>query len=111
MLHSDGDGRISIERSAACEHLIHHNAQDIDISSRSDNLVLGLLWRVVLHDTTTMSRTQPKCDIMCDDDSPLNIKYPTRTQIATQVSALYQFHDDIILAIGLPVVINLDNVG
>src|SRR6266568_5564752 len=51
MLHSDGDGRISIEGSAAREHLVHDDAKGIHISGRADDLALSLFGSVVLNST------------------------------------------------------------
>src|SRR5437660_3296896 len=51
MLHSDGDGRISIEGSAACQHLVHNNTKRINISGRADDLALSLFGSVVLNGT------------------------------------------------------------
>src|SRR5581483_8583541 len=49
MLHGDRDGGIAIERWATGEHLVHDDAEGIDIGCRIDDFTLCLLRGVVLH--------------------------------------------------------------
>src|SRR6266568_3212060 len=51
MLHSDSVRCITIEGSATCEHLVHHDAKRINISGRADDLALSLFGSVVLNGT------------------------------------------------------------
>src|SRR5579859_7305294 len=64
-----------------------------------------------MDDPATMRSTQAQGDVVGNNDGAINVKDPPGTQITTQIGALYQLHDDIIVAIGLSVVVDLYDIG
>src|SRR5438552_9046981 len=72
----------------------------------------NILWfYVAMYNTTAVCCTQAQRDIMSDDDSTINSQNATQTQIAAQVCTFDQFHHNEVIAIALPIIIHLDDVG
>src|SRR5258708_39167299 len=64
-----------------------------------------------MDDPATMRGTQAKGDVVGNNDGAIKVQHSPGTQVATQIGGLYQSHDDIIVAIGLSVVVDLYNIG
>src|SRR6266480_825139 len=71
-----------------------------------------ILWlHITMNDISTMSSAKTKRNIMGNDNRAVDIKHSTRMEIAAQVCAIDQLHDNIIIAIGLSIVVDLYNIG
>ena len=60
---------------------------------------------------TAMGCSQSERNVMSDDNGSINCKDAARTQVAAQVCAFHQFHDDEIVSVGLAIVVDLHYVG
>ncbi len=56
MLDGDGDGRFALEGQVAREHLVHDDAERVNVAARVDMTALGLLRRDVVDGTQRFLR-------------------------------------------------------